>query len=90
MINDTKHMKVALHWYQILAKRTRSMLKRNWVCFIIIQGVLRDQMDVDRLGEKFKERYSAKKADPFDEDGWEAPEQRLVGSKFVITWTDLF
>ena len=37
------------------------------------------------MGEKFRERYSAKKADPFDEDAWEAPEQKLVGSKFVKT-----
>jgi len=49
------------------------------------RGVLRDQMDVERLGDKFREKYSAKRADPFDEDGWEAPEHRLVGSKFVIT-----
>ena len=52
---------------------------------LAIQGVLRDELDVERLGDNFKERYSAKKADPFDEDGWEAPEQRLVGSKFVLT-----
>jgi len=49
------------------------------------RGVLRDQTDVERMGEKFQERYSAKKADPFDEDAWEAPEQKLVGSKFVMT-----
>lgn len=49
------------------------------------RGVLRDQMDVERLGGEFVDRYSAKKADPFDEDKWEQPQQRLVGSRFVLT-----
>ena len=61
------------------------MSKCHTNTYFHFQGVLRDQVDVDRLGEKFKERYSGRKADPFDEDGWEAPEQRLVGSKFVLT-----
>lgn len=48
------------------------------------RGVLRDRNDVDRLGPAFQENYKPRDADPFAEDGWQVPPQRLVGSKMVM------
>ena len=40
------------------------------VCSSPLQGVLRDDGDVKRLGEDFEQMYQARKADLFSEDGW--------------------
>ena len=38
------------------------------VCF---QGVIRDEGDLDRLGADFKDAYSKRQIDPFDDDAWD-------------------
>ena len=37
-------------------------------CF---QGVIRDEKDLDRLGADFKDAYTKRQIDPFDDDAWD-------------------
>ena len=37
---------------------------------LIFQGVIRDEEDLDKLGNEFKSEYQRKQVDPFDDNAW--------------------
>ena len=39
--------------------------------YLYLQGVIRDEQDLDLLGPEFRQAYSQRQTDPFDETAWE-------------------
>ena len=49
----------------------RCLFKSKHMYFYYLQGVIRDEKDLDRLGSDFKQAYSKRQIDPFDDEGWD-------------------
>jgi len=41
------------------------------IIFHLLQGVIRDEGDLDMLGNQFKDAYSKRQIDPFDDEAWD-------------------
>lgn len=51
---------------------------------ILLQGVIRDSGDLNMLGSEFKDAYSKRQIDPFDEEAWDQRRQETDQSKLGI------
>ncbi len=56
-----------------LVRLTVKILAQNsgpLLAFLHLQGVIRDEKDLSMLGDQFKDAYTQRQVDPFDETGW--------------------
>lgn len=58
---------------QIIEEERQKLLQEHAVRLLgyLPKGVIRDEKDLDRLGSDFKQAYSKRQIDPFDDEGWD-------------------